>query len=317
MSDLTGYQDALEGAAFLRIENPGYLRISGGDRVDFLQRQTTNDVRLLDSTRTLTTVLTSSTARILDVLKLLGEGDHIDILTLSGRAESTASFLRSRIFFNDDVTLDDLSQDYVQIALEGPLAADILQSFDVNAPVFGEVSLGDLKGSSVTVIGQSSINRIGFSLLVTGIDSDSVVSALKNAGAIHVSEEIYDVLRIEAGIPGPNGELTDDFTPLEIGLQDLAISLTKGCYTGQEIIARQVNYDKITRKLVGLRLDAPVDAGAQVRADGKPAGRITSVASSPRFGEIALGILKRPFDQAGTQVMIGDIQAEVAELPFK
>ncbi len=317
MSDIKAYQTALEKAAIYRISDAGYLRISGADRVDFLQRQTTNDIRLLKSPLALVSVLTSSTARILDVLTLIDEGDQIGILTLQQRTDATISFLRSRIFFNDDVSLDDLSTEFDQILLFGPKAADTLESWGMNLPGEGEVAQIDIDGALVTVIGQAGFAEIEFRLLFSEVESDTVISALLKAGATQIDEEVHQILRIEGGIPRAQGELTDNFTPLEVGLQDLAISLTKGCYTGQEIIARQVNYDKITRRLVGLRLDAPVDPGAQVHADGKPAGQVTSIANSPRFGDIALAILKRPFDQADTKVVVGNIQALVVELPFR
>ncbi len=316
MVDLTAYNAALEGAFFHQVSDPGYLRIGGGDRVDYLQRQTTNDVSQLVSSVAVVSVLTSPTTRILDVLTLLDEGEHIGILTLPGRGASTAGFLRSRIFFNDDVSLDDLSEDFDQIIIEGPRSANTLTVLGLTPLGVGAVSQGDVGGVPATVIGQSGVNEVAYRFLVPKVESPKLVSALMEAGAPHIDEDLYQVLRVEAGMAGARGELTENYTPLEVGLQEIAVSLTKGCYTGQEVIARQVNYDKVTRGLVGLQLAAPVDAGAQVRADGRPVGQVTSVATSPRFGEIALAVLKRPFDQKGTQIHVGDIRGEVVGLPF-
>ncbi len=316
MIEISAYHATLQGAGIYRLPDPGYLRLSGADRVDFLQRQTTNDIRLLDPTHALTSVLTSPTARILDVLTLLEEGDQIGLLTLSGRSDNTASFLRGRIFFNDDVRLDDLSAEFDQVIIYGPTASDTLASLGMPPPGEGEVSRGSFDGISIAVIGVRGAGEPENHILIPKDFTENAISALKSAGASQISEEIFWLLRIEDGIPSARGELNEAFTPLEVGLQEAAISLTKGCYTGQEIIARQVNYDKVTRRLVGLRLSAPVDPGVQVRADGKPAGQITSIASSPRFGVIALAVLKRPYDQAGTHVNVEDVQAEVIELPF-
>ncbi len=315
MIEISAYHAALQGAGIYRVPDPGYLRLSGVDRVEYLQRQTTNDIDLLDSNLALTSVLTSPTARILDVLTLLEEGDQIGLLTLPGRSDNTASFLRGRIFFNDDVRLEDLSGEFDQIMLFGPTASDTLASLGMNPPGEGEVSRGSFDGTSISVIGVHAGEPENLILIPKNF-TENAVSALESAGASQISEEIFWLLRIEKGIPGARGELNEAFTPLEMGLQEAAISLTKGCYTGQEIIARQVNYDKVTRRLVGLRLSAPVDPGVQVRADGKPAGQITSIASSPRFGAIALAVLKRPYDQAGTHVNVEDVQAKVVELPF-
>src|SRR5690606_39681801 len=114
-----------------------------------------------------------------------------------------------------------------------------------------------------------------------------------DAGAVPLGEEAYDVLRVEAGLPASGTELTEDFTPLETGLA-YTVSTSKGCYTGQEVLARQINYDKVSRQLVGLRLKEPAPAGSAVRAEGRPAGTVTSVVLSPEHGWIALAVVRRP-----------------------
>lgn len=316
MPDLSAYQRALESAAIYKIKDPGYLSIRGNGKVDFLQRQTTNDLRQLDATHTLTSVLTTPNARIVDVFRLLIEGENIGVLTLPGRGASTAGFLRGRIFFNDDVSLEDHSQDFDQIILQGNLASDLLATLDVQVPGLGEISQVDIDEFQGIIIGHSGKVDLGFRLLFPSKAAEKVTSILEDGGAVLLGEETYHVLRVENGIPGAQGELTEDFTPLEVGLLGTAISQTKGCYTGQEVIARQVNFDKITRSLVGLRLSAVVKAGQQVRVEGKPAGQVTSVVKSPRFGEIALAVVKRPYNQTGTKVNIGDIEAVVVDLPF-
>ena len=94
----------------------------------------------------------------------------------------------------------------------------------------------------------------------------------------------------------------------------------KGCYTGQEVLARQINYDKITRQMVGLRLETPVQRGAAVQVEGRGAGEVTSAVVSPRFGAIALAVVKRPHFEPGTVVMVASgeetARGEVVSLPF-
>ncbi|MBC8504968.1 MAG: folate-binding protein YgfZ [Anaerolineales bacterium] len=316
MADLSAYHSALEGVIYYQYPIPGYLRIGGEDRLDFLQRQTTNDIRQLDSARAMMSVLTSPAARILGVFTLLNEGDQIGVLTLPGRSDFIADFLRKRIFFNDDVSLEDHSQDYAQVIVEGPRSSDVLSTLGENLPELDEVSQVDVEGVSIRIIGQPGFDGFGYRILLQNASCEKVYSALANAGAIQLDEDTYQVLRVEAGIPGAHGELTEEFTPLEVGLLKSAISQSKGCYTGQEVIARQINFDKITRKLVGLRLNVPVNAGEQARANDKPAGQVTSVATSPRFGEIALAVVKRPFDQPGAEVNVGNVRAVVSEIPF-
>ncbi len=299
----------------------GCLHLTGPDRAAFIQRQTTNDVRLLTPTRAVTTVLTSSAARVLDVLQLLAEGETMHILPLPGRAATTHAFLRRRIFFNDDVTLTDASAEYFQIDVEGSGAADLLRTCKIaEPPALNGVVTGSLEAARVRIFGQPGLHGLGYRVLAAASDQAALTHTLAQAGCPTLTAAEYDLLRIEAGLPGPARELTEAHTPLEINLQ-VAISTDKGCYTGQEIIARQINYDKITRSMVGLRLEAPIHAGARVSAGGKSAGTVTSAVESPRYGPIALAVLKRPNNLAGTKVVVVDnevnIRGEVIELPFR
>ncbi len=126
----------------------------------------------------------------------------------------------------------------------------------------------------------------------------------------------YTARRVELGRPAPGHELTEDYNPLEAGLA-WACSPNKGCYTGQEIIARQVTYDKVTKTLVGLLCGGEVAAGDDVLADGHAVGKVTSAAYSPALQQpVALAVVKRPHNQAGGILAIGDVTAQVAALPF-
>jgi tRNA-modifying protein YgfZ len=300
---------------FYHLPSVGCLRLTGPDRVAFLQRQTTNDVTTLAPHRTVTTVLTSPTARILDVLQLFDEGDAIGILPLPGRAETTYPYLRRRIFFNDNVTLTNASAAYTIFDLEGENAGDWLSAQGIEPPPLDGSVTGTLAGVSVRVLGQPGLAGIGYRILA----GESLTGHLTRSGIPPLSLPDYDILRVEAGLPTVGRELTEDYTPHETNL-DAWISETKGCYTGQEILARQVTYDKITRHMVGLKLEAPIQPGMNVRAEGKPAGIITSAVISPSLGPIALAILKRPHDEPGTSVTIGGetgaANAIVVPLPF-
>ena len=149
-----------------------------------------------------------------------------------------------------------------------------------------------------------------------------LTSALKDAGVPGLDQESYHTLRVEAGQPAVGSELSEEYSPLETGLSS-AISGNKGCYTGQEVIARQITYDKVTRQLAGLRLEALVEPGDSLRMadEDRTVGEITSVAWSPRFGPIALAIIRRPYHFPGTRLRLGgqarDRQAIVIALPFQ
>ncbi len=317
---LADYWAALKEAAFYIHPDGGYLRIEGPDRVDFLQRQTTNDLRRLTAGLALSTVLTSATARILDVLVLIAADDGLEAVTLPGRAAATALFLQSRIFFMDKVAVKDTSHEVAQFLLMGPQAPAILHALGADrVPDVSQVAQTELGGLPVWIIGGGGFSGPAYLLLVPQQLSGPINDSLVLQGAKRLSSENYDVLRIESGQPGPAHELTEDYTPLEMNLAS-AISGTKGCYTGQEVIARQLAYDKVTKRLVGLRLAERVEPGAEVRVGKRNQGRITSVAISPRFGAIALAVLKRPYYREGVEVVVaspgGVIEGTVQALPF-
>lgn len=323
-TDLPGYQETHTGTVFFPQWDAGYLRISGQDRVDFIQRQSTNDVHALSPGGSIQTVLTSSTARILDVLRLVSEDEAIAAITLPGYAEKTARYLKSRIFFMDKVKVEDASSSIIQLDLEGAQAAQFLQEAGIPQPPRpDEVVAGEIEDIPVRIINQKGLVGTGFRLLGNQESGAELIAALLRREAVQLTPESYNVLRIEAGLPAAGQELTTDYTPLEANLRE-AISNNKGCYTGQEIIARQITYDKVTQHLVGLHPDAPVYSGARILAEGKPCGTVTSAVQSPRFGLIALAIVKRPYHQPATHLSVESndengnaIPARVTGLPFQ
>ncbi|GAB4424292.1 MAG: glycine cleavage T C-terminal barrel domain-containing protein [Anaerolineae bacterium] len=316
------YTAALTGTACYRLPQPGLLRIAGEGRLDFIQRQTTNDARLLTAGRSLLTVLTSPTARILDVWRLLlsPDGEAVDAITLPGRGPVTAQYLARRIFFMDRVTVSDLSAQSAQLWISGPTAPHTLRQVGFETlPAPGEVMSLHLASGPVRLLAQEGALGQGYLALGGQEDVNALTQRLTEQGAATLDPDTVEVLRVEAGIPGPARELTDAHTPLEVNL-DSAIHGAKGCYTGQEVLARQINYDKVARRLCGLRLDAPVSVGATVLVEGRSAGEVTSATISPRHGPIALAVLRRPHFAPGTPVRVtdaaGEVSGTVAALPF-
>jgi folate-binding protein YgfZ len=314
------YQAALEGVVYYLQPDAGYLRIAGEDRANFIQRQTTNDIRLLQPPRALLSVLTSAVARILDVLYLLNDEEAIGAITLPGFAQKTALFLKSRIFFMDRVTLEDLSTSISQYDLFGPEAQDLLQRLNIQTPVLNTISNVKIADKRVRLLAVEKSFGPGYRLLTEAKDREPVETALEQNGAARLSSISFETLSVEAGQPQAGKELSEDYTPLEAGLFS-TVADGKGCYTGQEILARQLTYDKVTQQLCGLRLPGAIAAGERIYVDGKPAGTITSFADSPRFGPIALAILKRPYFQPGNRVAVGNPasreNATVVSLPFQ
>ncbi len=307
--------------AYFQHKDPGYLRISGPDRLAFLQRQTTNDIGLLSPDHPLITVLTSPTGRILDVLWVIDEGDETyGVLTLPGQGDKTAEFLTSRIFFMDKVSIVNRSDELLQFDLFGDRKKDLLQEWGFSHDL-GENHLiaTNLDEVPVRIL---THHDMGPRILVSGEHRDQITAVLENLNSQRLSAEDYEILRVESGIPAAGHELVEDYTPLEIGFR-WSISDDKGCYTGQEVIARQVNYDKITKQIVGLTIEGTPQAGDTLYSweTNQAAGKITSLALSPLFGVIALAVIKRPFHQPGTELSVnkGDqaFKAVTHALPFQ
>ena len=188
---IAAYDAARAAAALYRVRDAGCLRIAGADRADFIQRQTTNDVQRLAPDRALVTVLTSGTARTLDVWRLLPEPDDPDaigVITLPGRAAATASYLQGRIFFMDQVTVTDASDAYAQIELRGPDTPRVLAALGLDAPPGpGAIAAWDADGVPLHALGLQRVIAQGVLLLVPAAHADAITTRLADAGAATVS----------------------------------------------------------------------------------------------------------------------------------
>ncbi len=321
MNDYHAYH---EEAVFYEQKPSGYLRLSGPDPIDFVQRQSTNDIRRLSPEEAVLTVLTSPTARILDVFYVLQEpvasGSGIALLSMTGRAAEMYRYLKNHIFFMDKVSIDDLSAEYAQLSIGGQKADQALRQLGVDRQIEANRIIDlVIRGASCRLLRQDDHIGLEYRLILPSAGCDAVEAALQEAGIQPISADAYEILRVEKGLPAGGSELTGEYTPLETNLES-AVSGTKGCYTGQEVIARQVTYDKVVRGLAGLRLEKGVQPGDRVFAQGKPAGVVTSAVRSPRLGVIALAVLRRPYHEAGASITVisggEEIPGQVVELPF-
>lgn len=325
--NLDHYQAAREGAACYRLQEARYLLVAGADRLVFLQRQTTNDLRPLEPATAIVTALTSPTARILDVLTVFCEQNDtrkdleeqaVVILTTPGIALDTYQFLKSRIFFMDKVSLTNLSNRYVQIDLLGARAKDVVSELGVGqipeVNTLTSISLNE-EHDPLRVLNLSGVVSPGYRLVVPVKEAGVLADKLKKLGVYEIDDLVYECVRIEAGLPAARHEISQEFTPLEVGLRGI-VSDSKGCYTGQEVIARQLTYDKASHSLCGIRLKDYVAEGAKLLNQEKEIGSITSLTESPIFGLIGLAIIKRPFNQPGMNVQAGSVRGEIVSLPF-
>ncbi len=305
------------GAAVQRKADHGALILRGLDRLDFVQRMTTNDVVALAFGQSAVTVLTSPTARILFTFTALPREEDLLLLPAASEGGALARHLRSNIFFMDKVTVEDVSDGYQRLRIMGPQAGARLDQLGLS---LADADDGDwIERDGVIVVRQERYDVPGYEMLVPATAGDNFLARLIAGGVTELQDEsAYHARRVELGRPLPGFEATADYNPLEAGLA-WACSESKGCYTGQEIIARQITYDKVTRSLAGLRSDRLLEAGAPLTdREGKPAGVVTSAAYSPALdAPLALAIVKRAHNQPGGQLLAGDSAVTVVALPFE
>lgn len=300
------YEALTQTSALQLRADAGVLLLQGEDRADFLQRMTSNDIKRLGVGESCVTVLTSPTARTLFVFTVVCREHEFWLLPARGETTPLERHLRSNIFFMDKVTLRNLSADWQRMRWMGPTATDLLPQFGFESPLADD--RWQTKAETV-LLRQEKYDIPGYELLVPANAETTMLQRLTAAGVVMLTDdEAYTARRIALGRPAPGAELTNEYSPLEAGLA-WACAENKGCYTGQEIIARQITYDKVTKTLVRLRSDQPLTVGATVLAEGKDVGTITSAARLA--APLALAILKRPYNTVGSQLTVDGSAASV------
>ena len=318
------YHAALEGAALYDESAAGRIFMRGRDRAVLLHRLSTNDIERLRPGQGARTVLTTPIGRIIDLLTVHAFDDALLLVTGAGQGGPVWSHLKKNIFFNDQATLEAAGRTYGQLALYGPAAARLLA--ELSGTDLGELPLHgiatvELAGAPVLAAGRLPIGGPSYTLYPPAEQSGAVRDALAAAGAAPIDDATLDVLRVEQGYPATKNELSQEYIPLETGLLD-AVSFTKGCYVGQEIIARMESRGRLAKRLMGLRLATDKQAAvapAKLEVGGKEAGDLTSVVLSPRFGPIGLAYVRTAHAEPGTSVGIAgtDARGQVVELPFE
>ncbi len=298
------YQSAYESALIVRHEMPGVIELRGADRVDLLHRLSTNDLEGMPVDRVLRTVFTDPVGRTIDVVTVLTLSDRLLLVTSSGRSQSVQDWLQRHIFFQDDVTVHVSEGQWSLYGAYGPKAANTVPSAIPDT--------GALTASDHGIIWPIDRPVAGFQRLVRPDQTAEDWMAGANAA------EAFEILRIEAGLAKMGAEIQEDSIPLEVGLWD-AVSFNKGCYVGQEIIARMESRGKLAKQLVGVRLGAIAEPGSTLRQGNRTVGTLASVVHSPRLGWIGLASGRPSALAAGDgRVEIGE-NGEIAfmvELPF-
>ncbi|XP_013616881.1 PREDICTED: putative transferase At1g60990, chloroplastic [Brassica oleracea var. oleracea] len=308
------------GVVVVDLSHFGRIRVSGDDRVHFLHNQTTANFECLSKGQGCDTVFVTPTARTIDIAHAWIMKNAIMLMVSPTTCQSIIEMLNKCIFFADKVEIKDITKQTYFFALAGPKCNQIMSKLnlgDLIGQPYGKHQHYSFDGMPITVGVGSLISDEGFTMLMSPGGAVSVWKTLLSEGAVPMGSEAWEKLRVLQGRPAPERELSKEFNVLEAGLWN-SISLNKGCYKGQETIARLITYDGIKQRLCGLELSAQAEPGSTITFDGKKVGKLTSYTrgrnGSSHFG---LGYIKKQAASVGTTVTIGeDISGIVAEVPY-
>jgi tRNA-modifying protein YgfZ len=313
----TTLQTARSGAAIYDSSHWGKILVSDRDRLRFLHNQSTADFEKRQSGEGCDTVFVTSTARTIDLATGLILDDEVLLIVSPNRREYLFNWLDRYIFFADRVKLKDVTDSLASFTLMGAESVGILER--LGCPKLTDLphhshKLYNIEGIEVRITVGTELGLPGYRLIVDRAKSAALQQALTNLGAITLDEDAWECLRIAQGRPRPDAELTEDYNPLEVGLWD-TISFTKGCYIGQETIARLNTYKGVKQYLWGIKLAGSVAVGTPITVDGEKVGVLTSY--SEIDGEIlGLGYVRSKAGGVGLKVVVGDVEGEIIDLPF-
>ena len=257
------------------------------------------------------TVLTTDIGRIIDRLIIYTSTDTAYVLTSENVGDPIARYLMRYVFFNDDFHLQDLSSQTAIFGVYGAKSADLLAAVgfpETDLPLhhWREARIDDM---TAYLHSTDAIAGGGYFVMCNVDHQTQLAEMLTAAGMVAIDEAAFDYVRIEAGLPRFGHELTEDFIPLETGLW-ADVSFAKGCYIGQEIIARMDSRGKLAKKMVRFSAESPLQTG-DIVSNGKKVGTLTSAANSAS-GSVGLGYVRtRALDSAEVQLMSGNSQLHI------
>jgi folate-binding protein YgfZ len=312
--DLAGeYRVLTHGCGLLDRSERGKLALTGADTRAFLAGQVTQDiVGLADDHGAYAAFLTPKGKMLGDLRVLAVGGPEPELLLDTERSTLQALFDMIRRFkIGYDVELHKRTVQCGLLSLSGPRARAIAGAGELPDSEHAHRA-GTVGGCDVRFVATPD----GVDVLCAADDTQTVRAALIDAGATPVSEDAAEILRVESGRPRYGLELDDSTIPQEAGLNERAVSFTKGCYVGQETVARLFYRGKPNRHLRGLKLSEPAPTGAELQLGERVVGRLASSLVSPTHGPIALALVRREAAVGDTLTVAGGATAEVVELPF-
>ena len=312
------YETLGAGAAVVDLGHTTRVLHTGRDALDLLNRLTTNDLGGLSAGDVSTTVLTSEIGRVIDVFQVVCLAE--DRLMLISESNEPGPLIKNidKYTILEDAVLEDMSSGTARIGIRGPLARAVMgeiTGIDMSAIDSGGSQSVPLLGEGTILLNGNLFIREGYDLVFPAGAARQLWETALNAGAAPVGHHALEHGRIKAGLPAPGTELTDRVNPLEAGLDEI-VSFTKGCYVGQEVIARLDTYDKVQRRLVGLDVPEGAEPGETLNSGRRTAGWVTSVSTMTNKGRsAALGYVRRAFIEPGTVLGASFGEVNVVETP--
>jgi folate-binding protein YgfZ len=322
-----GYHAATTRVALADRTSRCRIAVTGPDRAKFLHNLTTNEIKRLPVGEGCEAFVTSLQGKTLGyVLIMACESELLVRSDPEGLAQILPHFQKYGLF--DEVGIESVATTTFEFHLAGPDARDVLERIGAEPPdgLYAH-RIANVGGASVRLIRESPTGRVGWTLIGHASDADRVAKALRENGApgglVDLSNAEFEVLRIEAGTPVFGHDVTQANLPQELDRDARAISFVKGCYLGQETVARIDALGHVNRLLKGLTLaqgPPPPPGTALEAADGKAVGAVTSSAWSPGWGRaLALAYVRTTHAAPGTELRLalsGSASATVSDLPM-
>ena len=306
------YASATEGVGLADRSHLGRLRMSGADALDLLNRLSTNNLDDLAIGDLQGTVLTTNKGRIIDLLYVLRQDDHLLVFTGPETRQRVAEWIDFYTFI-EDVVVEDVTEETAMLSVVGRAAASTLPQL-ADMPLYSSAPL-TIHGVDVVALRTDFAGVDGYDLIAPVEQAAALWDALTAMGAAPVGSQALELVRISNGIAGYSSELGEDYNPIEAGLMDF-ISFNKGCYIGQEVVARLNTYDKVQKHLVKLSWDggdAP-ELPADLLHDGRKVGTLTSAVKTidgDKF--IGLGFVRKAHVEEGVRLLTEDDVEVVVE----
>ena len=304
------YRVLREEAGYFQPPGRALLVVRGEEAAEYLQGQLTNDVEALSPGEGCYAALLDRKGHMQGDMTVLRRGEAEFLLALEEVARPAVARHLDMYRVGRDAEVEDLSAEHTTLSVVGPAAIRLLDL----APLPGEHANREERIGEATCVVAATGD--GIDLLFGSSHRDAVIEALARAGIEPVTPEAAEIVRVEAGRPRFGAEMTTATIPQEAGINERAVSFTKGCYIGQETVARLHYKGKPNRHLRGLRLAGGVAAGDPVRLEGRELGTVGTAVISPAHGPIALAILRREAEP-GVAVEVGEgVSGTVVGLPF-